>query len=145
AGQRGALLELAGVLATHAADRRVALGALPVDLAELARHLIERDLAQLDLGLGVVRGLARCLGLAAGRARGLELVAGEREAIGSEGLGRRQRRIIDQQELAERAEPIAPRRHGPAGARHGGGSQLAEPGAIAVALAIARGDRRELR
>jgi hypothetical protein len=143
-GERDALLELAGVLAAGAADRGVELRAPPVQIGERAGQLIERGLAQLDLGLGILGGLGRGLGLVAGGAGGLELDPGRGLAIGRERLGGRERRVVDQQQLAERAEMFAPGGDRRSGIRHGRRALRAEPRPLVVALAIARCDRREL-
>ena len=83
------MLLLARALASAPAKRGVEVREPAIQLGELGCLLIDGDLAQLDVGLRVLRCLGRGFRLAARRARFFERLPGYRVAIGRQILGRR--------------------------------------------------------
>ena len=141
--QLGLTIELAGALAAQALCRRIDRCDRRIELAQLRRVVLDVRLARLHAGLCVCTRLRARLGLAARRARGLELVARGQGTVVGELLGLCTRGIVDEQQLAERGELLAPALSRRLRTRLGGGAARDEARPLGRAMRLARGDRRE--
>ena len=143
-----AMCGLRGALAALARDRGIEIALLALQLGELARVAVDVRLPREHLRLRVARRLGRGLGFGARRAGGFERRARRGFALGRERRRGRRARIIDEHELAELREPLAPRVERRARGRGRGVAVARQPRALARALRSARrepGKRRARR